>query len=157
MNWVKNAIMQVTYFLNSGMSNFLFYCHIILYWQKVTSYEKFSHIYPWSPTYLENFSFLLLWIEVWKCWKIVKFPKISIKRETVKHFTKPKQQATWRTFFSLPPTHIRSDKNLLRLWNKNFLTVIYRNIQTFIFKVFKNVILGRQKMVQYKCIFWREI
>ena len=27
------------------------------------------------------------------------------------------------------------DKMLLRLWNKNFLTEIYRNIQTFAFKV----------------------
>ena len=28
-----------------------------------------------------------------------------------------------------------SDKTLLRLWNKNFLTEIYRNTQTFAFKV----------------------
>ena len=27
------------------------------------------------------------------------------------------------------------DINFLRLWNKNFQTVIYRNIQTFAFKV----------------------
>ena len=25
------------------MFTFLFYCHIILYWQKVISYEKFTH------------------------------------------------------------------------------------------------------------------
>ena len=31
-----------------------------------------------------------------------------------------------------PPT---SDKTLLRLWKKNFLTEIYRDIQTFAFKV----------------------
>ena len=43
LNGVKNAIMQVTYFLNSPMFNLLFYCHVILYWEKVTSYEKFSH------------------------------------------------------------------------------------------------------------------
>ena len=40
----KNAIMQVIYFLNATtMFKFLSYCYIILYWEKVTSYEKFSH------------------------------------------------------------------------------------------------------------------
>ena len=38
---VKNTIMQVTYFLNDPMFNFLFY--FILYWEKVTSYKKLSH------------------------------------------------------------------------------------------------------------------
>ena len=43
LNGVKNAIMQGTYFLNDSMFN-LFYCHICLYWEAVTSYEKFGHI-----------------------------------------------------------------------------------------------------------------
>ena len=43
---VENAIIQVTYFLHGPMSNLLFYCKIILYWEKVTSYEKFSHNLP---------------------------------------------------------------------------------------------------------------
>ena len=34
-----------------------------------------------------------------------------------------------------PPTHSAPGKILLRLWNKNFPTVIYRNIETFAFKV----------------------
>ena len=37
---MKNAVMQVTYFLNDTMVNLLFYCHIILCREKVTSYEK---------------------------------------------------------------------------------------------------------------------
>ena len=37
---MKNAIMQVTYFLNGPVVNLLFYCQIILYLEKVTSYEK---------------------------------------------------------------------------------------------------------------------
>ena len=41
-NGVKNTIMQLTYFLNGPMFNLLFYCHIILYWEKVTSFEKFN-------------------------------------------------------------------------------------------------------------------
>ena len=46
LNDVKNAIMQETYFLNGPILNLLFYCHIILCWEKVTSYEKFSQILP---------------------------------------------------------------------------------------------------------------
>ena len=34
-----------------------------------------------------------------------------------------------------PPTPITPDKILLHLWNKSFLREIYRNIQTFAFKV----------------------
>ena len=34
-----------------------------------------------------------------------------------------------------PPSHPSLDKTLQRLWNKYFLTEIYRNIQTFAFKV----------------------
>ena len=34
-----------------------------------------------------------------------------------------------------PPIPPPPDKNLLRLWNKNLLRKIYRNIQTFAFKV----------------------
>ena len=50
---------------------------------------------------------------------------------------RPKQRAALRKLFSLPqsPLHHPSDKIMLPLWNKNFLTEIYRNIQTFAFKV----------------------
>ena len=43
-SWIgwKNAIMKVTYFLKDPMFNLLFYYHIILYWEKVTSFEKFG-------------------------------------------------------------------------------------------------------------------
>ena len=41
----------------------------------------------------------------------------------------------WRKLFSLPATQPPSDKILLRLWNKHFYREIYRNIQTFAFKV----------------------
>ena len=37
---MKNVIMQDP---NDPMFNLLFYCHIILYRDKVTSYEKFNH------------------------------------------------------------------------------------------------------------------
>ena len=42
LNGLNNAIMQVAYFLNGPMFNLLFCCNIVLYSEKVTSYEKFS-------------------------------------------------------------------------------------------------------------------
>ena len=42
VEWVNNAIMQVTRFLNGSMFNLSFCCNIILYLEKVTLYEKFS-------------------------------------------------------------------------------------------------------------------
>ena len=41
--WGEKCHYQVTYFLNGPIFNLLFFCHIVLYWEKVTSYEKFSH------------------------------------------------------------------------------------------------------------------
>ena len=53
----------------------------------------------------------------------------------------PNQRAASRKLFSLPSTHPPlpppPDKILLFPWHKNFLTEIYRNIQTFAFKVFQ--------------------
>ena len=43
VNRMKNAIMQVTYFLHGFMIDLLFICHITLYQEKMTSYEKFNH------------------------------------------------------------------------------------------------------------------
>ena len=45
--------------------------------------------------------------------------------------TRPKQPAGLRKLFSPPP-----DKKFLRIWNKNFITEIYRNMQTFVFQMF---------------------
>ena len=39
--------------------------------------------------------------------------------------------------FQLPPTQSSPDKILLCLWNKNFITEIYKKIQTFTFKAFQ--------------------
>ena len=46
-----------------------------------------------------------------------------------------KQRAALRKLFCLTPNHFPLDKILLRLWSKKFLPEIYRNIQTFAFKV----------------------
>ena len=91
--------------------------------------------YPWSPNCLENFSVLMLQMKVSKCWKKLNFRKLQLEGKIVKHFMRPKQRAALKKFFRLPPTHSPPDKILLRLWSKNFLIDIYRNIQIFAFKV----------------------
>ena len=58
LNGVNNAIIEVTYFLNGPMFNLLFCCNIVLYLEKVASYEKFSKI---------------LTLEVQIVWKIIAF------------------------------------------------------------------------------------
>ena len=133
LNGVKNVIMEVTYFLNDPMFNLLRYCHIIYYERKWLLMTNLATILPKSKL----------------CWKFQRFnaidgsikmlinnsQKFQLKWKIVKHFTRPKQLATWRKLLILPPPYPPSDKILLRLWNKNFLTEISRNIQTFLFKV----------------------
>ena len=54
---------------------------------------------------------------------------------------RPNQPTALRKLFILPqsphPTPRLPDKSFLRLWNKTFFTEIYKNIQTFAFKVFR--------------------
>ena len=69
MNGMKNVIIQLTYSLNGPMINLLFYCHIVLYCAKVTSYDKFRQSFTLSA---------MLLMKVSKLWKIDEFPKISI-------------------------------------------------------------------------------
>ena len=90
--------------------------------------------YPWSSNCLENSSVSMLLMEVSKCWKIIEFPKISIK---MKNFTRPKLQAALRKLFSKSSTPPQS---FLRLWNKTFLMEIHRNTQTFAFQVHRECI-----------------
>ena len=61
--------------------------------------------------------------------------KFQLKWKIVKHFMRLKQWTALRKLFSLPQPPIPPDKILLHLWNKNFFREIYRNIQTFAFKV----------------------
>ena len=60
--------------------------------------------------------------------------RFELKWKIVKHFMRPKQRGALRKLFSLPPTHSSSDKILLHLWNKNFLTEKCRNTQIFAIK-----------------------
>ena len=113
---------------------FYFSCHIILYWEKVSPYEKLSH----SPNIevrlsgqFQRFNAIDESIKMLEDSWIYK----NSKRKIVKKFTRLKQRVTLRKLSSLPSTHPPPDKILLRLWNKNFLTEIYRNIYAFTFKV----------------------
>ena len=89
-------------------------------------------------------------MEVSKYWKIVEFPKISIKIKNVKYFKRPKQRSALSKLFSLshalplPPSLPN---------HKNIYTEIYRHLLP---KCFKNVVLGCQKMVRCKCFFWQQ-
>ena len=91
----------------------------------------------------------MLWIEVSKCWKIAECCKVSIKMKNRKIFARPKKRAALRKLLSLPhPTSHQTDATLLRLWNKNYRHLLSR--------CFKNVVLGRQEMVQCKYVFWHQ-
>ena len=63
----------------------------------------------------------MLLMEVLKCWKIVGFPKISIKMKDFKIFYGA-QTLIYKII--QPPTR----QNFPRLWNKVFFTELYWNI-----------------------------
>ena len=74
-------------------------------------------------------------MEVPKCWKIVQFSKILTKMKNCR--TCYETQTVSRLLEIIPPSPNppSSDKMLLRLWKKKILVEIYRNMQTFVFKV----------------------
>ena len=75
-------------------------------------------------------------MEVSKRWKMVEFSKIWIKMKNCKTFCE--DQTAIRVKEIIKPLYHPSpepEKILLRLWNRYFLTEIYRYIQTFAFKV----------------------
>ena len=75
-----------------------------------------------------------------KWWKMIEFSKI------LKHFTGPKQ---WDASFSSPP-----DKSYLRLWNKNILCGIYRNMEAFDFPMLRECSSWVSKNGAMKMFFW---
>ena len=63
--------------------------------------------------------------------------RFSIKMKNCKTLCEVQTASRLKEIFQPPLTHPSPDKILLRLWNKNFITEIYRNIQAFTFKVFQ--------------------
>ena len=80
--------MEVTILLNDPMFNLLFYCHIILNWEKVTSYKNLGTILSLKSKLSGKFQGFNAIDGKLRCWKIV---------------TRSKQQAPLRKLFSLPP------------------------------------------------------
>ena len=75
----------------------------------------------------------MLYREVSKCRKIDEFPKISIKIKNCKTFYEAQTSSCLKKIIHPPRTPIPPHKSLLRLWSKNFLAEISRNIHTFAF------------------------
>ena len=88
-SWIgwKNGIMEVTHFLNDPMFNLLFYCHIILNWEKVTSYKNWGTLLSLKSKLSGKFQGFNAIDGKLRCWKIV---------------TRSKQQAPLGKLFSLP-------------------------------------------------------
>ena len=128
----------------------MFYCHIILYWQKVTSHEKFSHNLTLEVQIVwKILAFQRYWWKSWNTEKQLNFERFQLKWKIVKHFTRPKQRVAVRKWFSLSPTSIIPDNILLHLWNKNVLREIHRSILKFAFKVHQEIVPCN--------FFWRQI
>ena len=106
LSGVKNAIMQVIYLLNGSIFDLLFYCHIILYREKVTSYEKFSH------NCLEDFSASILLLKVSKYWKIVELRKISINLKNCETFYETQTASRFKEIIQPLPTPYTTRQNL---------------------------------------------
>ena len=88
-----------------------------------------------------------------KCWKIVQFPKISIKIKTYKTFYEAQTASPLPnpTPHPTPPNQIKayyvSGKNIFLRRR----TEIYRHLLS---KCFENAVLGLLEMVQCKCFSW---
>ena len=108
---MKNAIMQVTYFLNGPMFNLLFYCNIIE--RKWLLMRNLAIILPSNHNLSRKFYRFNIIDE-----SIEILQKFQLKWKIVKHFVRLKQWAALRKLLNLPQPPIPPDKILLHLWNK---------------------------------------
>ena len=69
-------------------------------------------------------------MEVWTCWKMVKFPKISIKMKHCKTFNEGQTASHVKEIIqTLPYPLPQPDKILLSLWNKYFQAFTFKVLQ----------------------------
>ena len=61
-----------------------------------------------------------------KCWKIVEFPKLSIKMKNCEIFYKAETASCLKNIQPSPNPPIPADKILLHFWNNKLFTEIYR-------------------------------
>ena len=106
---------------------------------------------------MKNFSVLILWMEVSNCWKMVEFPKSSVKIKNCKTFYEGQTGNHVKEI--IQPLHHpspQSDKSYYSSGTKSFLrkyTEIYKHLLS---RCFKNTVLGRPEMMQYKSFFWHQ-
>ena len=91
-------------------------------------------------------------MEVSKCWKIVEFPGISIKRENCKTFCEVQTVGRNCSASSQPTPHQIKYYYVSKTFLRRY-TEIYRYLLSM---CFKNAVLKRSEMVQCKCIIWDE-
>ena len=136
------------------MFDLLFYCHIVLFWEKVTYYEKFTHNLTFEVQIIWKISALQHY-----CWeyrnteKKLSFEKFQLIWKIVKHFMRSKQWASSENYSASPNPAHHQIKSYYVFVTNIFLgrfTEIYRHLLS---KCFKKVVLGRQEMVQCKCFF----
>ena len=65
----------------------------------------------------------------------MNFQKFQLKRKIVKHFARPKQRAALRKLFSSTPNHPFHPHQIRSYHVSDIFKEIYRNIQTFDFKL----------------------
>ena len=129
---------------------------ILFYIERKWLMRNLARILPLKPKLSGKFQRVNAIGGISKCWKIVEFPKISIKMKNCKTFCKAETTSRLNEIIkplSNPPPY---DKILLCLWNKTFLTKIYRNIRTFAFKLLHECSFGCQEKVECKCFFWHQ-
>ena len=127
VNGMKNVIMQVTDFLKGAMVNLLFYYHILWLLKRNLAIilplkSKLSGKFQRFNAIDGNIEMLKYsWIS--KNFNQMKNLKAFCEAQTASHLKEIIQPS--------------QNKSFLRLWNKHFLTEIYRNIDTFAFQVLR--------------------
>ena len=164
MNGLKNAIMQVTYFLNGLILNLfvfcLFFVFVILFYteRKWLLMRNVFAILPLKSKLSGKIQRLNAINRSIDMLKIVEFSKISIKTKNCKTCRKVQTANRLKKFIQSPlipttplpppPPPPPPEKTLQRLGNNFFLRryieIIYRDLLP---KCFKNAVLGRHEMV----------
>ena len=119
----------------------------------ITWYAEVA-IYAKNLFFFSFYSVLLKFREIHR--EVVEQNWQSVTWKIVKNFARPKQRATIRKLFSLLPLTKSPDQILSFLWNKNILTEIYRNVQTFAFKVLRECSLRASRKGSMQCYFWHQ-
>ena len=121
----------------------------------MTSCEKFSHNLTLEVQIVWKISvFQCYW---WKKYRNAeKFPKISIKVKNFTTFYEAQIASRLKRITQAPSLPFPPDKSFLRLWNTDFLTEIYKNIQAFAFQVFRESSswTSRNSAVQIFLLTW---